>query len=261
MALLALTRMTVADGLRQPLTWLATGLAVGLVALSYVFGMFNFETQDRVRMLTTAGVSIAVINGLFLAVVGASTAIHDELASRTALTLFSKPLSRGHYLIGKALGIWLVVVAATLLVVAAHGIALGTALWTQWEDVDHGHGHGFSDELWVPWGRLAAAHALGLAHSAVLTCIAAVLALRLPLIANILACFALFVLGHLLPGLGVLGGVVVPALATFNVDDSLQLIGQRLDWTYCGAAFIYAFLSCGGWLLIGLALFARQDIS
>jgi hypothetical protein len=260
-ALLALTRMTVADGLRQPLTWLATGLAVALVGLSYLFGMFNFETQDRVRMLTTAGVSIAVINGLFLAVVGASTAIHDELASRTALTLFAKPLSRGHYLIGKALGVWLVVIIATLLVVAAHGIALLAALWTQWEDVDHGHSHGFANDLWVPWARLGAAHALGLAHSAVLTCIAAVLALRLPLIANILACFALFVLGHLLPGLGFLGGVVVPALATFNVDDSLQLIGQRLDWTYCGAAFIYAFLSCGGWLLIGLGLFARQDIS
>jgi len=94
-----------------------------------------------------------------------------------------------------------------------------------------------------------------------LTCVAAVLALRLPLIANILACFALFVLGHLLPGLGVLGGVVVPALATFNVDDSLQLIGQRLDWTYGVAAFIYASLSCGGWLLLGHALFSRQDIS
>jgi len=135
------------------------------------------------------------------------------------------------------------------------------ALWTQWEEIDHGHSHGFGEDLWLPWGRLAAAHALALAHSAVLTCIAAVLALRLPLIANILACFALFVLGHLLPGLGMLGGGVVPALAVFNVDDSLQLIGQRLDWTYCGAAFIYAFLSCGGWLLIGLALFARQDIS
>jgi len=260
-ALLALTRMTVADGLRQPLTWLSTGLALGLVALSYLFGMFNFETQDRVRMLTTAGVSIAILNGLFLAVVGASTAIHDELASRTALTLFAKPLSRGHYLLGKVFGIWLVVVVATLLVVAAHGIALTIALWTQWEDVAHGHSHSFGSDLWMPWGRLAAAHALGLAHSAVLTCIAAVLALRLPLIANILACFALFVLGHLLPGLGVLGGVVVPALATFNVDDSLQLIGQRLDWTYGVAAFIYASLSCGGWLLLGHALFSRQDIS
>lgn len=261
MALLAVTRMTVADGLRQPLTWLATGLSVALVALSYLFGMFNFETQDRLRMLCTSGVAIAVVNGLFLSVVLASTAVHDELASRTALTLFAKPVSRGRYLAGKALGIWLVVACATLLVAGGHAAALGIAGWTQWEDVSHGHSHeAFREELWIPWGRLVGAHGLGLAHSAVLSCVATVLALRLPLIANILGCFALFVLGHLLPGLGAQGATIIPALAAFNVDDSLQLANQTLGWTYCAAAFSYAFLTCAGWLMIGLALFVRQDI-
>jgi hypothetical protein len=259
-AVLALARMTFADGLRQPLTWLATGLGVALIVLSYLFGMFNFETQDRLRMLCTAGVAVSVLTGLFLAVIGASTAIHDELASRTALTLFAKPVSRGSYLLGKALGIWLVVSLVAAILAAAHGAALFCALWTQFEDISEGHSHNLGGDLWVPWGRLAAAHLLGLAQSGVLTCVAAVLALRLPLIANILACFALFVLGHLLPGLEVTGATLIPALALFNVDDSLQLMSQTLSWTYCGLSFIYASLFCAGTLLLGLATFARQDI-
>lgn len=258
MAILALARMTFADGLRQPLTWLAAGLGVALIALSYLFGMFNFETQDRLRMLCTAGVAVAVLTSLFLAVVGASSAIHEELASRTALTLFAKPISRGQYLIGKALGIWLVVALVAVLLAATHGGAVFAAVWTQFED--RPESYGLDNDLWVPWGRLIGAHLLGLAHSAVLTCIAAVLALRIHLIANILACFALFILGHLLPGLEVTGATLIPALALFNVDDSLQLMQQTLSWTYCGLSFFYASLFCAGTLLLGLAAFARQDI-
>jgi len=260
MALLALTRMTVADGLRQPLTWLAVGLSVGLIGLSYAFGMFNFETQDRVRMLSTAGVAVAVLAGLFLGTVQASTAIHDELASRTALTLFAKPLSRGSYIFGKALGIWIVVVCASMVIVAAHVGVLLLALWTEWEDRGHGHSHGFSDELWVPWARLAGAHVLALCHAAITTMLAAVLALRIPLIANILVCFAVFVLGHLLPGLGLYGAVIIPALAVFNVDDALQLTTQPLTLGYGLLTVLYAFLCCAGCGLLGLAVFARQDI-
>ena len=124
MALLALMRMTVADFARQPVTWLMTFVSLLLVGLSYLFGHFNFETQDRMRMLATSGVAVAVINGLFLTVIGASQSVHNELSSRTALTLFAKPLSRGSFLVGKSLGIWLVTVASGLVIAGVHLLAL-----------------------------------------------------------------------------------------------------------------------------------------
>lgn len=264
MALGALVRLTVVDILRQPVTWLVCGVSVVLIGLSYLFGMFAFITEDRLRMLATAGIAVAVINALFLAVVAASTAVHEELANRTALTLFAKPLSRAAFLFGKALGVWLAVLAATAPVILAHAgaLALGgsTGFEHTWLEGGGGHHHHADESVPVPWAAVTAGHALGLAHAAVMTSMAVVLALRLSLAANILACFALFVAGHLLGGAGIGGAVAIPALALFNVDDVIQVPGQRLSATYLTATIAYASCFCAGCLLTGLALFERQDI-
>ena len=258
MALLALTRMTVADALRQPVTWLMTGVSLGLLAMSYLFGMFNFETADRLRMLATAGVAVTVINGLFLSVVGVSQSVHDELASRTALTLFAKPLGRGTYLVGKALGAWLTVVASGLVLMAVHAGLLWLGGRSGFEDPLASHSA--ADAISVPWQPILVAHALGFLHGGVMACVAAVLALRLALVANILACFGIFVTGHLLAGMKLMGAVVIPALSIFNVDDAIQLMGQSVSWTYVGSAALYSILFAAGCLLVGLSVFQRQDI-
>jgi hypothetical protein len=259
--------MTFADTVRQPVTWLSAAVSVTLIALSYCFGLFNFEAADRLRMLATAGVAVAVINGLFLSVVLATQTVHDELASRTALTLFAKPLGRGEFLVGKALGVWLTVATTGVVIAVAHALALIWALHTGFEeglDLDEvgggGQRHGFFDEdLSAPWVAVVAAHALGLGHSAVLACLGAVLALRLGLVANILAGFGVFLAGHLLPAAGVMGGVLAPALALFNIDDCIQL-ELPVSAAYLGMTALYTVLFCAGWLCIGLAVFERQDI-
>ena len=93
-----------------------------------------------------------------------------------------------------------------------------------------------------------------------MACIAAVLALRLALVANILVCFGIFVTGHLLAGMKLMGAVVIPALSIFNVDDAIQLMGQSVSWTYVGSAALYSILFAAGCLLVGLSVFQRQDI-
>ena len=256
MSVAALARMTLNDAIRQPLTWL-TGLAgLALLGLSYGFGLFNFETEDRLRMLATAGVAVGIITGLFLAVVGVSQAIHDELASRTALTLFAKPLGRGQYLVGKTLGILLVVWTLQILLAFIHGGLLTMGSVTGFE----GGGAVGDGRIPVPWSAVVAAHGLGLAHTGVLACISAVLALRLPLVANIMASFGLFVLAHLLGSIGWLGAIVIPALPIFNLDDALQLPGTPVPWDLVASALLYSALFAAGWLAIGSALFKRQDI-
>jgi len=256
MSIVALARMTIHDSLRQPLTWF-TGLAgLGLLALSYTFGLFNFETEDRLRMLATAGTAVGIITGLFLAVVSISQAIHDELTSRTALTLFAKPLGRGSYLVGKTLGILTTVWTLQGLLALTHVGLLAAGSITGFS----GGGAVSDGRIPVPWAAVVAAHGLGLAHTGTLACISTVLALRLPLVANIVTCFAVFVIAHLLGSAGWLGAGVIPALPIFNLDDALQIPGTPVPWEVVTGALLYSALFGAGWLAIGSAMFARQDI-
>lgn len=259
MVIIPLIRMTVVDRCRQPVTWLVTAVSLALLGMSFLFGQFNFELQDRLRMLTTTGVAVAIANGLFLAVLGASQTVYDELTSRTALTLFAKPLGRGSYLLGKALGIWLTVVLSGFVILAAHAGLLWLAL-TYGFELDTPNRSSTSD-LWLPWAVVFMAHALAAAHGLVLTCLATVLALRVPLIANILLCFAIFCVGHLITGAGLMGAGLIPALEIFNLDDSLQFQDRIVSGSYLLMTGLYTGLYCGGCILAGLALFRRQDIA
>ena len=262
---IAIARLTIANGLRQPITWLCTTLALILLGLSVLFGMFNFVEEDRMRLLLTAGVAISVFNGLFLGVVGASSAVHDELASRTALTLFAKPMGRGSFLFGKALGCWAVAATSCAILAIVHLMAVAFVNEFGFDFIERrpgAHQHQGQVVQWVPYGRLIAGHVLALANTAVMTAVASALALRLPLAANVIACFAIFVLAHLLAGTGMattLAGAL-PALALFNIDESLQFQDLKLNGAYFMLCLGYAALYSLGSLLIGLALFKRQDI-
>jgi hypothetical protein len=146
-------------------------------------------------------------------------------------------------------------------IAGAHALVLGYAQYTGFEDDPARRDFVGHEDLWVPWREVALAHLLGLGHGAVMTCLATVLALRLPLVANILACFAAFVASHVAAGLGWMGGLALPALALFQVDDSIQLPGHPLSLGYLGLTMLYTAMYCAGCLAIGLALFKRQDIA
>ncbi len=252
MSAAVIARVTLADALRQPFTWLATGLGVVLVLLSGLFGMFNFMAEDRLRMAATAGVAAGMMDGLVLAAVLASLAVHLELSDRTALTLFAKPVSRGAFLVGKAAGVFGAAAASCLVVALAHlgMLWVGSTTGFEWES------HLRPDEpIAVPWAAVVSAHVLGLMHTLVIACLATGLAIRVPLAINVTVCLAAFVLGHLLPGWG-----IIPALATYHADDAIQGTGLRLDLTYVGLAGLYTALLCAGFLAVALAVFQRQDI-
>ncbi|MEK7412179.1 MAG: ABC transporter permease subunit [Planctomycetota bacterium] len=260
-ATVALARLTAADLLRQPATWLVLGLSVVLIGLSLVFGMFSFAEADRMRMLCSAGIAVSALAGLFLGVVGATVAVHRELADRTALTLLAKPIGRGEFLLGKALGVLAAVLLCCIVVAGVHALAvhLGGQVGFEFDRLDDGHHHAAPDPVPVPWASLIGGHVLALAQATCLTCLAVVLALRLGLAGNIIACFTVWIVAHLLPQLGWHGALVIPALDLMAADDAAQIEGG-LPWLTVWTGLGYALMWCSGMLCLGLALFERQDI-
>lgn len=273
-ATLAIARLTCADGLRQPLTWLSAVVAVALLCLCVIFGMFNFQAEDRMRLLITAGVAVNLLAGLFIGVVSGASVVHDELASRTALTLFAKPMSRASFVLGKALGVWAVVAVVSLGLMALHYAALVVVDQYGFDFLEgggghshqgDGHGHGQEHVYkvdWIPWGRMAAAHVLATLNAVVMTAVACSIALRFSLVPTVLTCFALFVLAHLAAGSGhaTTGASILPALALFNVDEALQFQDMPLTIGHFILCLTYGGLYAAGSVLLGLAVFNQQDI-
>ncbi|MFM2091563.1 MAG: hypothetical protein RLZZ127_2052 [Planctomycetota bacterium] len=257
MAWWVVARLTLADALRNPVSWAATGVSLLLVALSLAFGMFTFDAEDRMRLLATAGVATATIHGLFLSCFLASLSIRAELESRTAMTLFAAPVGRGAWLLGKAAGVWLAVAATMAVVAAVHvgAMAVGWATGFEFDRPDRG----FDPRAALPWGRTLAGHALAMLQVAVLAAMAATAALRLGLAAALAAVGAAFVAAHLAAQAGI-PLVVVPALDLYQADDALQGLADPVGPAWLLGAALHTVLAAGGWILLGLALFRDRDI-
>jgi len=266
MPALAIARMTFANGIRQPVVWLAAGLGLAMLLLSLVFGMFTFDSQDRLRLLLTAGVAVVLLVSLLLAVLVASAAVHDEFASRTAHTLLVKPISRGGCLLGRALGAWATAGGVGLLLILTHLglVALVGMHGFELLDTQHQHhGHDHGPGLTIPWLRLLAADGLAIAHTAIVACLATTLALRVGPVINVLICFSAFVLAHLVAGIGWgawLSGIL-PALPLFVIDESLQFRDLLLSPSYFLLCVLYALVYSAGSLLIGTVMLKRQDLT
>lgn len=250
----AIASLTFSNHLRQPMTWLVVALGLVLLCFSLFFGVFTWEDDDRIRLLTSTGVASASIMGIFLGIFLVSQAIHDELASRTALTLFAKPISRGSFLIGKTLGAMALVTCALVIFASVHCVLL-------WYGLSRGFGirPEAADVVFFSWGRVFGAHVLALTGALVMTALAAALACRIPLIPNLIICFGIFILAHLI-GPMFHAAALVPPLAIFAVDDTLLLKSMTMTpgflCTAVGTGVLYAIAV----LSLGLVAFERSDI-
>lgn len=126
---------------------------------------------------------------------------------------------------------------------------------------EHGHAsHPMLEVDWVPWRRVLLGHGLAAVQALTLTCLAAVLALRLGLVANLIIGFACFIAGHLVGAFGHVGVVVIPSLWLLNIDDSIQHQALDVPPGYFMLSLMYCALYSAGSLLVGSAWFERQDI-
>ena len=282
-----IARATTKEAIRQPLFLLLLLISVLVLVVNSVIPFFTLG--DDVKMLNECGLATLLISGALLAIWTAGTTITSDIEGKTAMTLLSKPIDRRQFILGKYLGIvqaviWMFVILTALFSVLIF-FKVGydqrersedvTPRW-QWHEVS-------GVELPVPHpdrmrviGQIMPGVALAFLQVCVLGAIAVTAATRLPMVMNLVICFAVFVIGNLtevMVNRSVAGeanesvtftarliSMVIPSLSSFNVSSAVAT-GRIVPQDYLGFSLLYALAYIGAMMLLGFILFEDRDLA
>ncbi len=131
----------------------------------------------------------------FQGVWSASSSISEEIEGRTALTVLSKPIQRRSFVIGKFLGIFWMLFLMFVVLGALELLAVA------YKPIYDSREASTTDLIWQMCHdeMIAAVPGLAMAfmQTLVLSAISVALATRLPQLANLAVCFAIYVVGNL----------------------------------------------------------------
>jgi len=268
--LTAIARTTAKEAASQPLFYVILTIGVfGLIFFPFV--PYNTFGED-VKMLKDTGLTLILILTIVLALWTASVSIADEIEGRTALTLLSKPISRRQFILGKFLGI---IGPVVILFIVFGAIFLASVSFKVVYDArESSKGDPTWQECQQEMLQIAPGLALAFMETVVLTSISVAISTRLPMMANLIICAAVYVLGHLVPMLansalgqieqvGFVAGLlaaVLPVLEHFNIYTAIAT-GQEVPLSYLGLAGIYCLLYSGLAMLVALLLFEDRDLA
>ncbi len=266
----ALALSTAKNEMAQPLYLLL--LTIGLVGV-LLFAIYPFNPLGHdIRLLKDSGVTLIMILCMLQAVWSAGTSVSDEIEGRTALTVLSKPVSRRSFILGKYAGIMLsvlvlfLIIASVLLVVISYK-PIYDARETSRGDTTWQESH---EEV------MTTVPVLGLyfMETMAIGAVAVALATRLPLLANFITCFVIYVIGNLTSPLvastegnnelvgfvGKLIAVVVPNLNIFNVQSAVDA-GNQIPVLYLAGAFNYLVCFTIAVWMLAMLLFDDRDLA
>ncbi|MFN3167681.1 MAG: ABC transporter permease [Phycisphaeraceae bacterium] len=106
MQLLSITRVTFTEAVRQPIFVVLLLAGTILMVLNPSMSAYSMEpgAGDN-KMLVDLGLGTIFFVGVFLAAFTATGVVNQEMESKTALTVVSKPVPRPVFIVGKFLGV------------------------------------------------------------------------------------------------------------------------------------------------------------
>jgi len=94
------------ETVRQPYFLVVVIVGVFLIGIVSSLPLFAIGDQlDEVRMVRDMGLTTSTLCGLIVALFSASTSVTEEIEKKTAMTVLSKPITKGRFIVGKYLGI------------------------------------------------------------------------------------------------------------------------------------------------------------
>lgn len=266
----AVALATAKSEMAQPLYLLLLALGLFLVALFTVLPFYTLG--EDIRMMKENGAKVIMVLGMLQAVWSAGTSVSDEIEGRTALTVLSKPISRGSFLLGKYMGIMLTVLVMFVIIGAFFMLVLSykpiyDARENSQEMPAWTVGH---EELMSTVPALV----LNFMETMAIGGIAVAMATRIPLLANFIVCFVIYVIGNMTAPLvrstigenelvgfvGKLIAVVIPNLNTFDVQSAMDA-GNPIPAIYLAGAFNYLFFFSVMIMMLALLMFEERDLA
>ena len=281
-------RGTFREAVRQPLFVGMILIGLGLFVL-YAFLPF-FTLGDDTKIFVDSCMATILIAGLLLAVWTASQTVSEEREGKTVVTLLSKPLTRVEFILGKFLGI----LEAVHLQIVALGALLLPVLYYKipYDRREGGGGRMDYFERTDFGGRLAdpidffnleiigqvveVIPILGMIFlsSAMMAAVAVTLSTRLPALVTQIACFALFILGNLLPTLmqsaigdqvflkfiAQLFSAVVPGFWAYDTFTAVST-GRDIPLTHLGTVALYSVCYIAVMMFVAFLLFEDEDLA
>ncbi len=266
----AIALTTAKEAMAQPLYYVV--LAFGLFALlAFVFVPYNTFGED-VKMLKDSGLTLIMVLSMIVAVWSASVSVSEEVEGRTALTVLSKPVLRRQFVLGKFLG----VLGPVVVLFVALGIVL--LITVSYKVVYDAREVAKTEPPWqlcnLEVVRTIPGLVLAFLETVVLASISVALSTRLPMLANLIICASIYVLGNLVPMLvnssvgkfeivrfvGQFIATILPVLDHFNIQGAVAQ-GVPVPLSYLGMAVVYCALYSSIAMLLGLAMFEDRDLA
>ncbi len=266
----AIALATFKSEVAQPLFLIIMIFGVVLLLLS-IYVPYNTFGED-IKMLKDSGLTLVRILCICLAVWGASTTLADEIEGRTALTVLSKPVRRRSFVIGKFVGIgWttalmFTILGSVLLAVVSYKMIYDARETSQ--DIPTWQACYLEMASTIP-GLL-----LAFMETMILAALSVAISTRLPMFANFLICFTVYVLGHLIPLIsqateaqfeivkfvGRFSAAVFPNLEAFDTQTAVAS-GLAVPGQYLAASLLYCLLFSIVAMLLALILFEDRDLA
>lgn len=253
----------------QPLFWILLALGVFFLLL-FIFLPYNTFGED-IKMLKDSSLTLIMVLGIIQGVWAASNSVADEIEGRTALTVLSKPVSRRQFIIGKIIGIlWTVAIIFVVL-------GLWLLMIVAYKPIYDARELGAEEPEWtlahMEVVRTVPGLVLGFFEATVLVSLSVAISTRLPMLANFVICFSIYVLGHITPLIvqssiqfapvvfaGQFIATILPVLDHFNIQAAVAA-GREVPLNYVSWAFAYCVLYSLIALLLALVLFEDRDLA
>jgi ABC-type transport system involved in multi-copper enzyme maturation permease subunit len=267
----AIAWTTAKEALAQPLFYMLLAFGVFMIVfLLYYIPYFTFG--EDTKFFEENALTMVMLLAIVMAVWTASNSVADEIEGRTALTVLCKPISRRDFVLGKFVGI--------LIPMAIMFIFLGSLYltWVSKKVVYDARESSMPEPSSVVClaevTRMAPGLLLAFMEATVMAAISVAISTRLGLLPNLVICFAIYVLGNLVPTLAksALGqmaivpfladllSAVLPVLDHFNIYGPIST-GSSVPPMYLGLAGLYCLAYTALAMFVALLMIEDRDLA